>query len=114
MPQSIHKFEEAGLGAAPFQIIGVEERVGPIRGTDESGITISIGAPGQAMGSCDFCGTAILSCEVVKLNKKNHAICVDLDGPTFLASDRSPSVRYEDGAIWAGPQVWGAPQSTLV
>ena len=38
----------------------------------------------------------------------------DLDGPTFLASDRSPSVRYEDGAIWAGPQVWGAPQSTLV
>ena len=39
---------------------------------------------------------------------------VDLDGPTFLASDRSPSVRYEDGAIWAGPQVWGAPQSTLV
>ena len=39
---------------------------------------------------------------------------VDLDGPTFLASDRSPSVRYEDGAIWAGPQVWGAPQSILV
>ncbi len=31
----------------------------------------------------DFCGTAILSCELVKLNKKNHAICVDLDGPTL-------------------------------
>ena len=34
---------------------------------------------------------------------------VDLDGPTFLASDRSPSVTYADGQLWAGPEVWGAP-----
>jgi len=33
---------------------------------------------------------------------------VDLDGPTFLASDRSPGVVYADGAIFAGPDVWGA------
>ena len=32
---------------------------------------------------------------------------VDLDGPTFLARDRKPSVRYEDGQLWAGPEVWG-------
>jgi L-alanine-DL-glutamate epimerase-like enolase superfamily enzyme len=31
----------------------------------------------------------------------------DLDGPTFLAEDRSPSVRYEDGTLFAGPEVWG-------
>ncbi len=31
----------------------------------------------------DFCGTFILSCEMVKLHKENHAICVDLDGPTL-------------------------------
>jgi L-alanine-DL-glutamate epimerase-like enolase superfamily enzyme len=32
---------------------------------------------------------------------------VDLDGPAVLVEDRSPSVRYEDGAIWCPPEVWG-------
>ena len=33
---------------------------------------------------------------------------VDLDGPTFLKADREPSVRYESGELWCGPEVWGA------
>lgn len=33
---------------------------------------------------------------------------VDLDGPTFLAGDRAPSVIYSDGTIWAGAEVWGS------
>jgi len=33
---------------------------------------------------------------------------VDLDGPVVLKEDRSPGVRYEDGAIWCPPEVWGA------
>ena len=33
---------------------------------------------------------------------------VDLDGPTFLQKDHEPSVRYEDGHLWAGPEVWGS------
>lgn len=33
---------------------------------------------------------------------------VDLDGPTFLTQDRQPSVRYEEGKLWSGPEVWGA------
>ena len=37
---------------------------------------------------------------------------VDLDGPTFLAEDRWPSVAYEDGTLWAGSAVWGAGQVT--
>nr|WP_315381284.1 dipeptide epimerase [uncultured Sphingomonas sp.] len=32
---------------------------------------------------------------------------VDLDGPIFLAEDRTPSVRYEDGMLYAGAEVWG-------
>ena len=36
---------------------------------------------------------------------------VDLDGPTFLATDRTPSVVYADGELWAGPEVWGAPRA---
>ena len=35
---------------------------------------------------------------------------VDLDGPTFLAQDRVPGVVYRDGTLYAGPEVWGAPQ----
>jgi L-Ala-D/L-Glu epimerase / N-acetyl-D-glutamate racemase len=33
---------------------------------------------------------------------------VDLDGPTFLVKDRSPSVVYQDGDLFAGDDVWGA------
>ena len=33
---------------------------------------------------------------------------VDLDGPTFLAQDRTPSVVYDAGMITAGPEVWGS------
>jgi L-alanine-DL-glutamate epimerase-like enolase superfamily enzyme len=33
---------------------------------------------------------------------------VDLDGPTFLVKDRSPSVVYRDGDMFAGDEVWGA------
>ena len=34
---------------------------------------------------------------------------VDLDGPTFIERDVTPSVVYGDGTVWAGPEVWGAP-----
>jgi len=33
---------------------------------------------------------------------------VDLDGPIFLAQDRSPGMTYADGAAWSGDNVWGA------
>ena len=36
---------------------------------------------------------------------------VDLDGPTFLVKDRSPSVEYRDGDLFAGDEVWGAAGS---
>ena len=32
---------------------------------------------------------------------------VDLDGPSFLAGDRTPGVVYRDGTITSGPEVWG-------
>ncbi len=34
---------------------------------------------------------------------------VDLDGPTFLARDRTPAVRYTGGMIWCDEAVWGGP-----
>lgn len=32
---------------------------------------------------------------------------VDLDGPTFLACDRTPGVSYRDGMILCPPEIWG-------
>jgi len=33
---------------------------------------------------------------------------VDLDGPTFLTSDRTPGATYDDGRIWCPENLWGA------
>ncbi len=38
---------------------------------------------------------------------------VDLDGPTFLANDVGPPVTYQDGMLFAGPEVWGSPQAAF-
>jgi L-Ala-D/L-Glu epimerase len=32
---------------------------------------------------------------------------VDLDGPIFLAKDRTPSLTYTNGQVWSGEHVWG-------
>jgi L-alanine-DL-glutamate epimerase-like enolase superfamily enzyme len=32
---------------------------------------------------------------------------VDLDGPMFLQSDRTPAVTYDGGAIWCPESLWG-------
>lgn len=40
-----------------------------------------------------------------------HCALVDLDGPVFLTQDRSPSVTYRDGTLFAGDDVWGAPSA---
>jgi L-Ala-D/L-Glu epimerase len=36
---------------------------------------------------------------------------VDLDGPIFLARDRTPSMTYAGGTVWSGDDVWGATHS---
>ena len=46
--------------ATPFTVIGVSEERGPIKFYDKTtGITTEIGAPGQPMGCCDYCGQGI-------------------------------------------------------
>ena len=39
---------------------------------------------------------------------------VDLDGPIFLAKDREPGVTYDDGMVWCGNNVWGAPAASAL
>jgi L-alanine-DL-glutamate epimerase-like enolase superfamily enzyme len=33
---------------------------------------------------------------------------VDLDGPIFLAQDRTPGIIYSEGTAWCGENVWGS------
>jgi L-alanine-DL-glutamate epimerase-like enolase superfamily enzyme len=40
-----------------------------------------------------------------------HCDVVDLDGPTFLAADRAPTITYDEaGQVWCDDSVWGGPQ----
>lgn len=34
---------------------------------------------------------------------------VDLDGPVYVRTDRTPGVSYRDGRIWCPDEVWGGP-----
>ena len=69
----IHAFEKAGLGLAPFNYIGCEHRVGPIKWV-ENGITHESGSPGQPMGTCDYCGQGIAYCCIIKSSDKKTFI----------------------------------------
>ncbi len=57
MAGTIHKFEAAGLGKAPFRYVGNERRIFSIPGV-----------PGSAKpgASCDYCGTAIADCYIIQ------------------------------------------------
>lgn len=55
----VHPWEKVGLGRAPFRWLGVSHEVGPKVISHEGGVTFSVGAPGQPMGSCAYCGQGI-------------------------------------------------------
>lgn len=57
-----HPWEVAGLGKYPFRVVGVFENRGPIHMPDGT----MVGAPGQPMGTCDYCGNGIAECWSIK------------------------------------------------
>lgn len=83
-----HPFEKAGLGLAPFRVIGVEERRGPITYCVD-GVEVTAGAPGQAMGCCAYCYTGIAECwEIESSDGKRFVVgssCVLKTGDKQLA-----------------------------
>jgi len=62
----MHKFEQAGLGQAPFRVIGCFEDRGPHKHVGPGGVTVEVGSPGQPMGSCKYCGQGIAVCYVIR------------------------------------------------
>lgn len=63
---TVHPFERRGLGKAPFYYIGVSEKIGPIVISNRDGVTTTIGAPGQPMGTCAYCLIGIAECHHVR------------------------------------------------
>lgn len=53
----------------------------------------------------NMCGTSLAAAPAFVLGQ--FCDVVDLDGPIFLKRDRTPSVRYEDGRVSCGDEVWG-------
>ncbi|MEF9977162.1 MAG: dipeptide epimerase [Thermomonas sp.] len=53
----------------------------------------------------NMCGTSLAAAPAFVLGQCCDV--VDLDGPIFLARDRTPSVHYEDGMVSCGDDVWG-------
>jgi hypothetical protein len=62
---SQHVFESAGLGLAPFRFVGAFEDRGPHKSVI-NGVQCEVGAPGQPMGTCAYCGTGIAICCRIK------------------------------------------------
>ncbi len=50
-PLTVHRFEAAGLGKAPFELVGFTEEK----------FVAAPGCPAQPGGTCDFCGNAIMN-----------------------------------------------------
>ena len=91
--QIVHAFEKAGLGQAPFRFLGAERRVGPVTLADGS----QSGAPGQPMGTCDFCGTGIAICCSVESSDGQEFIvgsdCVEKVGDAGLVNLTKRALR---------------------
>ncbi len=83
-----HRFEKAGLGKAPFRFIGISQKVGPIT-WEENGVTMSIGSPGQAMGTCAFCGTGIAECMHIR----------SADGKEFIVGNVCVNKTDDQGLV---------------
>lgn len=75
--ETMHAFERSGCGRAPFRFVAVERRVGPIKIGESNGCEHWCGAPGQPMGTCAHCGTAIAECCLIQ----------DADGKTFIVGN---------------------------
>ena len=114
MTDKLHVFERAGLGRAPFQFVGIERRVGPIL----LGGGVTVGAPGQPMGSCQFCGTGIAECcHIEDADGKTFIVgnvCVGKTGDHGLVNDVKRAVRrsqmerrhaQQDAVIGAGRKI---------
>lgn len=97
---SIHRFESAGLGKAPFRYVGFRELRGPIKELDKDGnwTGFEIGSPGQPMGTCAYCGQGIaICCEIVSADGRSFIVgsdCVEKTGDAGLRKVKTDVQKF--------------------
>ena len=102
--ESVHQFETAGLGKAPFRYVGFREVRGPIKELDKNGrpTGAEIGSPGQPMGTCKFCGQGIaICCEIVSADGKRFIVgsdCVEKTGDAGLRKVKTDVAKFKAAA----------------
>lgn len=78
---TVHVFERAGLGKAPFRVVGFERRT----------YQACPGAPVQVGGSCDYCSTGIIETYLIRgadgSRFKVGNVCVGKTGDKGLISE---------------------------
>jgi len=102
--ESVQGLDEVDALAGRFDVVnikldkcgGLTEGLLMARRARELGMKVMVG---------NMCGTSLAMAPSFVLGQ----LCdvVDLDGPLFLARDRAPPVRYGNGMIDCGDEVWG-------
>lgn len=106
--ESILSFEDVVRAVGRFQVINIKlDKCGGLT----EGLLMATEA--RRLGLGVMVGTMVGSSLATAPGFILGQVCdlVDLDGPTFLAQDRSPAVVYQDGTVWSGPEIWGGPTS---
>ncbi len=75
---------------------GLTEALAMARAARRLGLDLMVGNMGGSSWAMAAAFVVGQSCDIV-----------DLDGPPWLARDRSPSAEYHDGRVWCGEAVWG-------
>lgn len=89
-PSTVHPWERAGLGKAPFAYLGCRRLVGPIRIAQPDGTVLEIGAEGQPMGTCAYCSQGIAECHSVRsADGKRFIVGCDCIGRVY-GDERAP------------------------
>lgn len=89
----LHPFEKAGLGKAPFKFVRMERKVGPV----QLGNGFSVGAPGQPMGTCNYCLQGISNCFSIRsADGKEFVVGCDCIEKLYADSNKTASQLAKD------------------
>ena len=110
MSEKVHVFEAAGLGKAPFAFVGWYEDRGP----KVMGDGYTVGAPGQPMGTCEYCGTGIaICCQVQSSDGRTFVVgsdCVAKTGDAGLKKKvdelKAEAIRKKQGETISANWAW--------
>jgi hypothetical protein len=81
MNTTIHPFEAAGLGKAPFRYIGMENQALNAHGMRKIGETGGVEISTKPGGTCDYCGTYIVQmCNIVSADGNRFHVGCDCVG----------------------------------